>query len=61
MFLSKTVLVWSGLEIFVDGRKNQSFQVFRGWAEKRYEDPWEVSLPGLCIWMINEDVHKAGI
>ena len=27
----------------------------------RYEDPWEVSLPGLGIGMINEDFHIAGI
>ena len=27
----------------------------------RYEDPWEASLPGLCIGMINDDFHKAGI
>ena len=26
-----------------------------------YEDPWEVSLPGLGIGMINEDFHIAGI
>ena len=38
-----------------------SFQDFRGWAEKRYEDPWEVSLPGLGIGMISEDFHIAGI
>ena len=27
----------------------------------RYEDPWEVSLPGLGMGMINEDLHIAGI
>ena len=27
----------------------------------RYKDPWEVSLPGLGIGMINEDFHIAGI
>ena len=27
----------------------------------RYEDPWEVSLPGLGIGMINEDFHIAGL
>ena len=27
----------------------------------RYEDPWEVSLPGLGIGMINEDFHIARI
>ena len=31
----KTVLVWCRYEIFVDGMKNQSFQDFRGWAERR--------------------------
>ena len=35
MLLSKTVLVLSRLEIFVDRGKNQSVQDFRGWAEKR--------------------------
>ena len=27
----------------------------------RYEDPWEVSLPGLGMGMINEEFHLAGI
>ena len=27
----------------------------------RYENPWEVSLPGLGIGMINEGFHIAGI
>ena len=27
----------------------------------RYEDPWEVSLPGFDIGMINDDFHIAGI
>ena len=27
----------------------------------RYENPWEVSLPGLGIGMINENFHIAGI
>ena len=35
MISSKTVLVWSWLEIFVDSGKNQRLQYFRGWAEKR--------------------------
>ena len=26
----------------------------------RYEDPWEVSLPGFGIGMINDDFHIAG-
>ena len=47
MFLSKTVLVRCRLEIFVNRGKNESLQDFRG----RYEDPWEVSLPGLGIGM----------
>ena len=25
------------------------------------EDPWEVSLPGFGIWMINDDFHIDGI
>ena len=52
------MLVWSRIEIFIDGRYNQSFQDFRGWAEKRdgrYEEPWEVSLSGFGIGMINDD------
>ena len=64
MFLSKTVLVRCRLEIYVDRGKNQRLQDFRGWAESeigRYEDPWEVSLPGLGIGMINEDFHIAGV
>ena len=32
---SKTVLVWSRLEIFVDSGQNQRLQYFRGWTEKR--------------------------
>ena len=32
---SKTVLVWSWLEIFVANVQNQRIQYFRGWAEKR--------------------------
>ena len=45
MIWSKTVLVWSKLEIFVDGRQNQRPQYFRGWIVKqdRYEVPIEVS------------------
>ena len=34
MICSKTVLVWSRLEIFVDSGKNQRLQYFRGGAEK---------------------------
>ena len=35
MIWSKTVLVWSRLEIFVDSEQNLRLQYFRGWAEKR--------------------------
>ena len=34
MIWSKTVLVWSRLEIFADSGQNQRLQYFRGWAEK---------------------------
>ena len=64
MIWSKTVLVWSRLDIFVDSMQNQRRQYFRGWAEKRdsrYEVPREVSLPGFGIGMINEDFHIPGI
>ena len=61
MFLSKTVLGMCRLDIFVDCVKNQSLQDFSDWAEKRDEDPWDVSLPGLGIRMINEDFHLAEI
>ena len=48
MIWSKTVLVRSRLDIFVDSEQNQRLQYFRGWAEKRDR-------------MINEDFHIAGI
>ena len=35
MIWSKTVLVRSRLDIFVDSGKNQRHQCFRGWTEKR--------------------------
>ena len=35
MIRSKTVLVWSRLEIFVDSGQNQRLQYFRDWTEKR--------------------------
>ena len=35
MIWSKTVLVRSRLEIFVDSGQNQGLQYFRGWAEKK--------------------------
>ena len=35
MIRSKTVLVWSRLEIFVDSGQNQRLQYFCGWVEKR--------------------------
>ena len=33
MIWSKTVLVWSGSDIFVDSGQNQRLQYFRGWTE----------------------------
>ena len=64
MFLSKTVLVSCRLEIFVDRGRNQSLQDFAAGQRSeigRYEDPWEVSLPGLVIGMIIEYFHIDGI
>ena len=34
MIWSKTMLVWSRLDIFVDSGQNERLQYFRGWAEK---------------------------
>ena len=42
MIWSKTVLVWSRLEIFVDSGQNQRLQYFRGWSEKRDEQDGDV-------------------
>ena len=64
MIWSKTVLVWSRLEIFVDsGRIRDSSTFAAGQRSEigRYEVPTEVSLPGFGIGMINEDFHIAGI
>ena len=62
MIWSKTVLVWSRLEIFVDSGQNQRLQYFRCWAEKR-DRPIGRSLGGVFarLRMINEDFHIAGI
>ena len=62
MVWSKTVLVWSRLEIFVDrGRDSSTFAAGQRSEIGRYEVPTEVSLPGFGIGMINEDFHIAGI
>ena len=61
MIWSKTVLVWSRLEIFVDSGQNQTPVPSRLGREARYEVPTEVSLPDFGIGMINEDFHIAGI
>ena len=64
MFTSDTVLVLSREEIFVDCGQEQRCQDFCGWTEYeigRLEVPWEVSLPGFGIGMINGDFHIVGI
>ena len=62
MIWSKTALVWSMLEIFVDSGQNQRLQYFRGWTEKR-DRPIRSSYGGvlarLGIGMINEDFQIA--
>ena len=35
MIWSKTVIVWSRVDIFVDSGQNPRLQYFRSWAEKR--------------------------
>ena len=65
MFLSKTVN-WSGAGwrylLIVGGIKDsRTFAAGQRSEIGRYEDPWEVSLLGLGIGMINEDFHIAGI
>ena len=62
MIWSKTVLVWSRLEIFVNmGRIRDSSTFVAGQRSEigGYDVPTEVSLPGLGIGMINEDFHIA--
>ena len=65
MFLSKTVLVWSRYRryLLMVGRLIVSRTFAAGQRREicRYEDPWDVCLPGLVIGMINEDFHIAGI
>ena len=51
MIWSKTVLVWSRLEIFVDSRQNPRIEI------GRYEVHREVSLSVFGIGMINEDFY----
>ena len=64
VFPSKTV--WSGAGrryLLMVGRIRVSMTFAAGQRSEidRYEDPWEVSLPGLGIGMINEDFHIGGI
>ena len=62
MIWSKTVLVWSRLEIFVDS--GQTWSTFAAGQRSdigRYKVPTEVSLPGFSIGMINEYFHIVGI
>ena len=63
MIWSKTVLVWSRLEIFVDSESETPVLSRLGQRSEigRYEVPTEVSLPGFGFGMINEDFHIAGI
>ena len=60
MIWSKTVLVWSRLEIFVDSGQNQTRTFAAGQRSEigRYKVHTEVSLG---IGRINEDLHIAGI
>ena len=57
---------WSGagrIYLLMVGRIRVS-RTFADWQRSeigRYEDPWEVSLPGLGIGMINEDFHIVAI
>ena len=57
---------WSGegrRYLLIVGRIRVSMTFAAGQSSEigRYEDPWEVYLPGLGIGMINEDFHIAGI
>ena len=57
---------WSGagwIYLLIVGRIRDSRTFAAGQRSEigRYEDPWEVSLPGFGIGMINEDFHIAGI
>ena len=48
----------------LDGRPSPISSTFAAGQRSeigRYEDPWEMSLPGFGIGMINEDFHIAGI
>ena len=42
-------------------RVSRNFAVGQRSEMGRYEDPWEVFLPGFGIRMINDDFHIAGI
>ena len=67
MFLSKIVLVRCKLEIFyyllIVGRirVTRTFAAGQRGEIGGYEDPWEVSLSGLGIGLINEDFLIVGI
>ena len=57
---------WSGAGrkyLFMVGRIKVSKTFAAGQRSKmrRYDDPWDVSLPGFGIGMINDDFHIAGI
>ena len=57
---------WSGagwIYLLIVGRIRDSRTLAAGQRSERgrYEDPWEVSLSGLSIGIINEDFHIAGI
>ena len=52
---------WRYLLIVGRIRDSRIFAAGKRSENGRYEDPWEVSLPGLGIAMINEDFHIAGI
>ena len=49
---SKTILVWSRLEIFVDSVHNTTFSPGRRSEIARYEVPMDVSFPGFAIGVI---------
>ena len=42
-------------------RVSKTFAALQRSEMSRYEDTWEVSLPGFGIGMINDDFHIAGI
>ena len=59
-------LCWSGairIYLLMVGRIRVSMTFAAGQRSEmgRYEDHWEVPLPGFGIGMINDDFHRAGI